>query len=296
VILPRPLESIRAHPLGKVVAYLAARYRQAMFTESFDEAWKLRYGKEPDFDFPELAPFLRHRSIRRFSAEPVSEELMSALISAAQSAATSSNLQLWSVVSVQDSERREALAQRCDNYNHIREASWFLCFLADHYRLKHAAAKIGENAEGLAYAEFYTMAVVDAALAAERLVCAAESIGLGICYIGALRNDAQFVKETLGLPEGTFGVFGLCIGWPEEPVTSHIKPRLAQSAIWHRETYDLNVDVSDYDRRMRAFYESEKMKGDVTWSMRSGRRVDEHHMTGREILLDWLRSQEFLLR
>lgn len=140
------------------------------------------------------------------------------------------------------------------------------------------------------------MAVVDAALAAERMVCAAESIGLGICYIGALRNNAPAVKEILNLPEETFGVFGLCIGWPEEPITAEIKPRLDQATVWHRERYNHLVDVSEYDRRMKAFYEEQKMKGDVTWSMRSGRRVDEHHMTGREILLDWLRGQGFLLK
>jgi hypothetical protein len=155
---------------------------------------------------------------------------------------------------------------------------------------------VGEQGEGLPYTEFFTMAVVDAALAAERMVCAAESIGLGICYIGALRNDARAVKEVLDLPEGTFGVFGLCIGWPEEPIAAEIKPRLGQSAIWHRERYNHRVDVSEYDERMRAFYEEQKMKGDVTWSMRSGRRVDEHHMTGREILFDWLRGQGFLLK
>jgi len=267
-----------------------------MYTESFHEAWRLRFGTEPAFDFPDLAPFLRHRSVRNYSDEPVSDELMSALIAAAQSAATSSTLQLWSVVSVQSPETRETLANLCANYAHIRHAQWFLCFLADHYRLKEAARQIGENAEGLPYAEFFAMAVIDAALAAERLVCAAESIGLGICYIGALRNNAPAVKEILGLPEGTFGQFGLCIGWPEQPLTSQIKPRLAQPAVWHRERYNRDIDVSEYDARMSAFYEAEKMKGDVTWSMRSGRRVDEHHMTGREILLDWLREQGFLLK
>lgn len=265
-----------------------------MFDESFEEAWRLRYGNKPAFDFPEIAPFLRHRSVRKYSDQDVSEDLMSALVAAAQSAATSSTLQLWSIVSVQDAERREAIAKMADNYDHIRHSKWFLCFLADHYRLKEAAKAVGEGAAGLPYAEFFTMAVIDAALAAERLVCAAESIGLGICYIGALRNNVQGIKELLSLPEGTFGVFGLCIGWPEEPLRAEIKPRLSQGAIWHRERYNPEVDVAEYDERMRAFYEAQKMKGDVTWSMRSGRRVDEHHMTGREILFDWLQGQGFL--
>jgi nitroreductase len=265
-----------------------------MFSESFEDAWRLRYGKEPPIDCAELAPFMRHRSIRKYSDKQVSEELMSGLIACAQSAATSSSLQLWSVVSVQDPERRETLARLCAPNEQILTASWFLCFLADHYRLKQVAAQIGEGAAGLPYAEFFTMAVIDAALAAERLVCAAESIGLGICYIGGLRNDAPGVKEALGLPEGTFGVFGLCLGWPEEPITAEIKPRLSQGSVWHRERYDPSVDVGEYDERMRVFYESQRMKGDFMWSARSGRRVDEHHMTGREILLDWLRGQGFL--
>jgi nitroreductase len=267
-----------------------------MYTESFREAWELRYGMEPSFEVPELASFLRHRSIRKYSDKPVSEELMSSLVACAQSAATSSTLQLWSVISVKDPQRRETLANLCENYGHVRQAPWFLCFLADHYRLKEAAVQVGESAEGLPYTEFFAMAVIDAALAAERMVCAAESIGLGICYIGALRNNAPAVKELLGLPEGTFGVFGLCIGWPEEPLTAQIKPRLSQGAVWHRERYNAEIDVSEYDARMRTFYESEKMKGEVTWSMRSGKRVDEHHMTGRETLFDWLRSQGFLLK
>lgn len=267
-----------------------------MFTESFGEAWRQRYGDEPAFDFPDLAPFLRHRSIRKFSDRPVSEELVGGLIAAAQSAATSSTLQLWSAVSVQDPERRARIADLCKPNPHIVAAPWFLAFFADHYRLREAARKVGEKAEGLPYAEFFIMAVIDVALAAERLVSAAESLGLGICYIGALRNDAPGIRDLLELPDGVFGTFGLCLGWPAEPITSQIKPRLPQSCVWHRERYSRDVDVSEYDDRMRAFYESEQMKGEVTWSMRSARRVDEHHMTGREILLAWMREQGFALR
>ena len=136
------------------------------------------------------------------------------------------------------------------------------------------------------------MALVDASLAAERMVCAAESIGLGICYIGALRNDPQGVADLLQLPEGTFGVFGLCLGWPAEGCTAAIKPRLSPSDVWFRETYG-TADTAEYDARMRAFYEEQGMKGDVTWSMRSGRRVDDHHLTGREVLKEWLLARGF---
>jgi len=264
-----------------------------VFNESFSEAWRLRYGVEAPADFPELAPFMRHRSVREYSDREVPEALVASLVACAQSAATSSNLQLWSIISVQDPVRREEMAKLCANYDHVRKAPWFFAFLADHHRLKMAAAQVGEEAAGLDFAEFFTMAVIDASLAAERFVCAAEFLGLGICYIGALRDHAPEVKQVLGLPEQTFGVYGMCLGWPAEDSAAHIKPRLRQDAIWFREKYGEGFPIEDYNQRMKAFYLSEQMKGDVTWAARSGRRVDEHHLTGREVLRGWLEEQGF---
>jgi nitroreductase len=218
------------------------------------------------------------------------------LIGAAQSAATSSNLNLWSVVSVQDPTRRKALAELCGNQEHIVKAPWFLVFVADHYRLKQAVRKIGESGAGLDYAEFALMAVIDAALAAEHLVCAAESLGIGICYIGATRNNPDKLQELLSLPEGTFAVFGLCLGYPSEGNRAQIKPRPSQETLWFKEVYDQDVSCEEYDRRMEPFYIEQGMKGSVTWSMRSGRRVDGQHMTGREVLKDYLERQGFYRR
>lgn len=266
------------------------------FRETFPQAWQSRYGSSPDFDLPEIAPFLRHRSVRKYSDRPVSEDTVKALVAAAQSAATSSNLQLWSVISVQEPNRRARIAQLCGDQKQVETAPWFLAFFADIHRLRTAALAAGESAAGLDYEEFYAMAIIDAALAAERLVCAAESLGLSICYIGALRNDVDAVQEFFGLPLGTFGVFGLCIGFPEEDSSAEIKPRLQQESVWFRERYPESLDVREYDERMRAFYESQNMKGDATWSMRSGRRVDGNHMTGRERLKAWLERQGFHLR
>lgn len=265
-----------------------------MFDESFAENWHCRYGQLPISDVPSLARTLGHRSIRKYSDLPVSEEMARVLVGCAQSAATSSNLQLWSVVSVQDPERRDRLATLCANDQHVRDCAWFFCFLADHYRLRQAAVKVGEDTSHLDFCEYYTMAVIDAALAAERMVGAAESLGLGICYIGGLRNHPHEVAEILGLPDGVFGVFGLCVGWPAEPNVAHVKPRLAQEAVWFRETYDREVSTDEYDERMRGFYQSEQMKGEVTWSMRSGRRLGR--MTGREGQLEWLQGHGLLKR
>jgi len=267
-----------------------------MFHESFADCWRLRYGTEPPFDVPELAPFLRHRSVREFSDQPIGEPLLQALIAAAQSASTSSNLQLWSVVSVDDPAVREDFAELAGNQRQVVQAARFLVFCADHHRLRKAGQKVGEACAGLEYAEFGLMAFVDAALAAERLVCAAESVGLAACYIGAVRNDLPRACELLGLPEGVAPLFGLCLGYPHPACRAEVKPRLDQAAVWHRERYDQDVDVSAYDERMRGFYISQGMKGEVTWSMRSARRVDGKHMTGREGLKAFLEKLGFWRR
>lgn len=267
-----------------------------MFGESFEEAWRQRYGEEPGVAYPPLAPYLWHRCVREYSDREVPETLVAALVGAAQSAGTSSNLQLYSIISVQDPERRRELSLLCGDQEHVRRAPWFFAFCADHYRIRRAAEAVGESAAGLDFEEFLLMAVIDAALACERMVCAAEALGLGVCYIGALRNHAPGASRLLGLPKGVFGAFGLCLGWPAEGCEAKIKPRLAQANVWMRERYDPEADVAEYDARMRGFYESEKMKGEVTWSMRSGRRVDDRHLSGREILKGWLESQGFQLR
>jgi nitroreductase len=263
-----------------------------MFDESFSAAWQLRFGTDAPSEFFDPM-FLRHRSVRDYSDKEVPEELIRGLIGAAQSAATSSNLQLWSVVSIQDKALRERIALAAADQRHVRSAPWFFAFLADHHRLKRAAAEVGEMADGLDYAEFFIMAVIDVALAAERMVCAAESVGLSICYIGAMRNDPQRISELLHLPEGVFCPFGLCVGYPSESSNAGIKPRFSQDAVWFRETYPRDIDVAEYDERMSAFYESQKMKGEITWSVRSGRRVGNHHLTGREVLKNWLESKGF---
>lgn len=249
-------------------------------------SWEARYGSPPPEGLPDLGKFLDHRSVRKYSDREVPESTIAGLIAAAQSASTSSSLQLWTAISVQEPERRAEIARLCDDQKQVHEAPWFFAFLADHHRLRHAAAKAGEAAEGLGYTEFLLMATIDAALAAERMVCAAEAIGLGVCYIGALRNDPPGVRTLLGLPDGVFGLFGLCIGYPEGGEA--IKPRLSQPAIWFRERYEMEPDIAEYDARMTAFYESQNMRGNRTWSARSGRRVDRHHLTGREVLKEWL--------
>jgi len=267
-----------------------------MFDETGAEAWRLRYGGEPPPDMPAIDRLLTHRSVRKFDDRAIDEATMMTIFAAGQSAATSSNLHLWSAVSVDNPDTRDQIAHLCADQDQIRTAARFFAFFADHDRLRTAANEVGEAAEGLDYHEYYVMAIIDAALAAERMVCAAELLGIGTVYIGALRNDVDAVAELLAAPSGTVPLFGLCLGWPHPDAKADIKPRPSQDCIWYRDRFPERPSVGDYDARMAAFYESQGMSTSASWAMRSGRRVDNHHLTGRERLGPFVKERGLDLR
>jgi nitroreductase len=259
---------------------------------TFEQAWRGRYGSEPPAEFAEIESLMGHRSVRRFGEREVPEDMMRAVFACAQAAATSSHLQLWSAISVHDREKRVALQEVAANYRYVGDAPWFFVFLADHYRLRKS---VEAGADALDYTEYFAMSAIDAALAAERMVCAAEMLGLGTCYIGAIRNDPERVAQILDLPEGTFPLFGVCLGWNAEP-DGPVKPRLSQDAVWFRDRYDRDAGVSEFDERMRGYYERTGQNTAITWSQRSARRTDEANVSGRDVLLEFLRRQGFCRR
>ncbi|HXT07140.1 MAG TPA: nitroreductase family protein [Roseiarcus sp.] len=156
-----------------------------------------------------LETILNHRSIRRFSAEPLPVDVLDLLVAAAQSAPSTSNLQAFSIVAVEDSGRKARLSKLAANQRHVAEAPLLLMFVADLARLRGIAADINEPCEGLDYTESFLVAVADAAFAAQNCLIALESTGLGACYIGAMRNHPQEVADELGLPPGAFVAFGI---------------------------------------------------------------------------------------
>ncbi|MDM9384095.1 NADPH-dependent oxidoreductase [Chlorogloeopsis sp. ULAP01] len=243
---------------------------------------------------------LSHRSIRAYLSESLPSGTLETLIAAAQSASTSSNLQTWSVVAVESSNRKEKLSQLANNQAHIRQCPLFLVWLADLARLTHIAESRGLPHQGLDYLEMFLMAAIDAALAAQNAVVAAESLGLGTVYIGALRNRPEAVAQVLNLPPHIFAVFGLCVGYADRTIETAIKPRLPQSAVLHRETYQLSEQdeaIALYNQVMKAFYNSQKMNVPGDWTEHSAKRVAfAESLSGRDRLREALRNLGFELR
>ena len=267
------------------------------------ELLRWRYGVSafnPDIDWNDcLTTLLSHRSIRAYLPNPLPLGTLEILIATAQSAATSSNLQTWSVVAVEEPTRKEQLSQLAGNQAHIRQCPLFLVWLADLARLTHVAESRGLSHEGLDYLEMFVMATVDAALAAQNAALAAESLGLGTVYIGAMRNHPEEVAALLGLPPHVFAVFGLCVGYPDPDNEAAIKPRLPQSAVLHRETYNLAQEeaIADYNEVMKAFYLEQQMNVPGDWSEHSVKRVaSPQSLSGRDRLRQALQNLGFELR
>jgi nitroreductase len=239
-----------------------------------------RYGAAFEFQFKtwndSLAVLLSHRSVRSYLSKSLPAGTLELLVAAAQSASTSSNLQTWSVVAVEDRERKERLSQLAGGQAHIRQCPLFLVWLADLARLTHIATQQEQSHEGLNYLEMFLMAVVDASLAAQNAAIAAESLGLGTVYIGAMRNHPEAVATQLGLPKSVFAVFGLCVGYPDPAQPTAIKPRLPQSAVLHKEQYSLETQeraIADYNDIMTDFYASQGMDVAGNWSQHSVERI-----------------------
>jgi nitroreductase len=272
--------------LGGWEAALRARYRE-------------QSGARPSAGWNEvLETILDHRSVRRFRADPLPAGALETIVAAAQSASSSSNLQAWSVVAVEDPERRARLAALVGGQRHVAEAPLVLVFLADLARLDGAARRRGAPAEGLNYLDSFLVGVVDAALAAQNAVVALESLGLGSCYIGAVRNRPEEVAAELGLPPKVFAVFGLTIGVPDPAAATAVKPRLPPAVVLHRERYQAaeSTELSLYDSRLRSFQREQRMR-EQDWTVQATERVKgPEALSGRHRLRDALAALGFHLR
>jgi len=267
------------------------------------ELLRSRYGTRP-FELESewndcLKTILAHRSIRGYLPDRVPPQTLELMVAAGQSASTSYNLQTWSVVAVEDPERKAKLSELAGNQAHIRQCPLFLVWLADLARLADIADSRGLPREALDYLEMFVTATIDAALAAQNAAIFAESKGLGMVYIGGIRNYPEEVAKLLGLPPLVFATFGMCVGYPDPAKFTAVKPRLPQSAVLHRESYqtDKNEAIALYDGVMKDFYATQKMPVDGDWSEHSVRRIATvASLSGRDRLREALKNLGFQLR
>lgn len=235
-----------------------------------------------------------HRSIRKFSSQAVDDATLEELILAGQSASTSSFIQAYSIIDITDPEIREALAALAGHQAYITQASRFLVCCGDMRRLARCAEAFDIEPD-TGYIEQLLTCSIDVALMAQNMAVAAESIGLGCVYIGAIRNNPDEVTRLLKLPSQVIPLFGLCIGHPEQDPQK--KPRLPSSVILHKNSYNdqqLEKQLLHYDSHIAAYYR-ERTGGKVSsgWSEQMAKKMSRET---RPTLLKYLQGQGFALR
>lgn len=206
-----------------------------------------------------------HRSVRKFKSDPVDSSLLNDIIEAAKWASTSSFIQAYSVIHVEDKNSRSQIAQLAGPQPWVEKSPVFLVFCADLNRVRKACAH--ENTEmASGYMEMLIVSTVDASLLAQNTMLAAESCGLGGVFIGGIRNDPETVCRLLKLPDQVYPVFGMCLGYPDEKQEQ--KPRLPVEMVLNKDTYnDGEIDFDPYNSICRDYYQKRSSTSrDDTWT------------------------------
>lgn len=164
-------------------------------------------------------------SVRAFTDEPVSPEDERTILEAACQAPTAGNQQLYTIIVVRDADKRKALVESCDHQPFIAQAPLVLVFCADvrrWYRAFSAAKGCDPRDPGLGDA---LLACVDASIAAQNAVVAAQALGIGSCYIGDIIENVETQREILALPDYVMPACMLVMGHPTEQQLRRQKPK-----------------------------------------------------------------------
>jgi nitroreductase len=179
---------------------------------------------------------LQHRSIRNFTAEDIDEQTLDLILKAACNGSTMGNMQLYSIIVTKDKEKMKAMAPFHFNQSIATNAPVILTFIADFNRFNKYCEY--RDAETGAYSNLqsYHWAVIDAVIAAQNACVAAESLGLGICWLGTITYNADKFIEALQLPKHTVPVACIALGYPNEQ--PELTDKLPLEALVHYEIYN----------------------------------------------------------
>ncbi|MDP2792217.1 MAG: nitroreductase family protein [Rectinemataceae bacterium] len=192
--------------------------------------------------------FLERKSVRVYEDRVVPMTLKTQVLEAALRAPTAGNMMLYTILEIENQTIKDRLSETCDHQPFIAKAPWILVFLADYARMMafFEASGVGERCrrEGKDLIKpresDLLLACCDALIAAQTAVCAAESLGLGSCYIGDVMENWETHRELLALPRYTFPIAMLCLGYPTAQQASRAQPaRLPESLVVQKNRYAL---------------------------------------------------------
>ena len=204
-----------------------------------------------------------HTSVRRFKEEAIPQEDLNTILSAGQMASSWKNFQSYSVILVRSQEKKDALFELVPQ-EAIRQSAAFLLFVGDLNRAEkgarlHTDTFQPQGVEGL------LITSVDAALAGQNTLLAAESLGYGGVIIGLVRYKSVEIAELFNLPDYTYPVFGIALGVPNQK--HDVKPRLPLENVVFEEEYQEQTTetIEAYDRVQTEYAGA---RATTTWSQR----------------------------
>jgi len=239
------------------------------------------------FDNPTLNVIYNRKSIRNFENKPIPQELKDLIITGAMRAPTAGNMMFYSILEVEDQQKKEQLARTCDNQPFIATSPFILTFLADYQRwfdyYEHSNVQEMCNRENITYNKpkesNLLMGVVDAVIAAQNAVIVAESLGIGSCYIGDIMEHYEIHKDMFQLPKYVFPAAMVCFGYPAHPEKSEkISARFHKDLICFKNTYrtwsqsrikEFDVNLNEI-RKVPATYSELENIGQYLYKFKSG--------------------------
>ncbi|CAJ1186990.1 oxygen-insensitive NADPH nitroreductase [Companilactobacillus nantensis] len=242
---------------------------------------------------PTIENMLKHVSVRKFTDQPVTADQKNSLIAAAQHGSTTEFVQAFSIIEITDQKLRNKLSDITISSPHVKKADTFYVFVADLHRQATILRANNEKLDSIKNMEALLLSTIDTTIAAENMAVAAESMGLGICYIGSLRNNIKQVAELLHLPDFTVPLFGMTIGVPL--TKNQLKPRMPQRNQVATNSYDATEfnELSNYDQIVKDYYINRQTNpSDTSWTEKNLAIFKEVH---RADVGAFLKSQGFSL-
>jgi nitroreductase/FMN reductase (NADPH) len=216
---------------------------------------------------------MNHVSIRKYQDKPVDRETARTIIQCAQMAPTSNHFQAYTIIEVRDRETRKTVSEIAGGQKWVVEAPLVLLFCADLNRGK----KYYENMDQEVFSntECFTVAVIDASLAMQKALIAAQSLGLGGVVVGGIRNDVKKLSEIFRLPEMVAPLYLLCLGYPDE--APGLKPRLPQEEVHRIDYYDDSRQaelIDGYNAAVQEYYRKRTDgKSEPRWTEHCGQAL-----------------------
>jgi len=233
-----------------------------------------------------------HRSIRNFESQPLTDQTKKRLLTAARSGSSSNFVQATSIIEIQDKQIRTEIADISHSANYVNKSGAFYIFVADLYRQSQLLREHHRDLNPLKTMESLLVSVVDTTIAAENMAVAAESLGLGICFIGGIRNNLPQISKLIQLPKYTVPLFGMTIGVPT--VKNAVKPRMPFKNFAATDHYDSSnfTDLAQYDAVMQEYYQNRPSHPkQMDWSTS---QLDFFKTLRRPEVIEFIHQQGFL--